>query len=486
MFTEHELAQLIDDLPDAIVIVDGTGVIRYANTAVEHVLGYEPAQLVGEPLHVLVPEDLRSQHDVHHARFRDAPSPRPMGTGLDLGARHRSGAIVPVEIALVPVRGRVRMTAAFVRDVSTHRSLTTRLEAKNAMVVSMTQGDPIEATMRLAASHIRTVLRADGAWIALPTPHGDGLTVVASDAVDGAALVGRTFGESRSTWWPDGSPTVMEVDVTSPLVPFDGPHARMFGAAIVARVGIRELVGVVFVARLPGTAPFTQADLEVTRSFAELVALALDLDSARSRAQKLALAAEHERIARDLHDTVIQRLFAEGLHLEAAALDAPAPVAERILAIANELDEGIREIRDTIFRLRPRAPVAPLDDEVRAMVARYADPALLTWQVEMRGDVEAATAAGLGEPMLAMLRECLANTVRHAEASRVEVYVDVTDDHLDVMVVDDGIGPGRPGSGGLGLVNLQARAIALAGTFSIDAGRDGGTVVHWRVPLSDQ
>lgn len=491
MFADLDLEQLLDDLPDAVLIVDERARIRHANAAVGPILGYERSELLDQPLSMLVPDSLRARHAAHHARFSDHPSPRPMGVGLQLHARHKDGSDVPVEIALVPVRKRPQMTAAFVRDVSLQRSLVARLVAKTDMVTSMTKGDPVDATMRLAAAHARSVLRADACWVALRDPVKELLTIVASDAGDHRSMLDMSFDARRSMVWSPSGPSVAVVDATSTESPFGEPASLGYGPLLVARIGHNELVGTVVLARDLGRRAFTVQDHDTARGLADVVAVALDLDRARAEAQKVVMSAEHERIARDLHDTVIQRLFAEGLRLESAALTSPEPIATHIQSVVTNLDEVIREIRDTIFRLQPRSPKGPLDDEVRALVAACTEPAGLRWHVDIRGDPRSAALSEVAEPALAVLRECLANTVRHASATQVDVLVEVLTEAdggaLALTVVDDGVGPG-PGAAtdGRGLMNLQARAIALGGTFSIKPADGGGTVVHWQVPLVTQ
>ena len=198
------------------------------------------------------------------------------------------------------------------------------------------------------------------------------------------------------------------------------------------------------------------------------------------------LVSERERIARDLHDDVIQRLFATGLSLEATAqgVDDPAMV-ERITGAVEDLNVSIRQIRSTIFELnRQPSGVTSLRSDVLAVCDDATAVLGFRPSCDIRGPIDSSVADQTGSHLLLCLREALSNVARHASASRVRVEVTVDPRRLLLEVVDDGTGyrptPGRPSSG---IDNMRVRAEALGGSFSIATGGDGGTVVVWSVPL---
>ena len=198
------------------------------------------------------------------------------------------------------------------------------------------------------------------------------------------------------------------------------------------------------------------------------------------------LVSERERIARDLHDDVIQRLFATGLSLQAAAqgVDEPATAA-RITRAVEELNVSIRQIRSTIFELNEPSPGGTSLRRDVVAVCDEATPALgFRPSCDITGPIDSAVADVAGTHLLLCLREALSNVARHAVASSVHVEVGVDPAQLALRVVDDGTGyrpsAGRPSSG---LDNMRARADALGGSFSIEPGAQGGTVVIWSVPL---
>jgi signal transduction histidine kinase len=205
-----------------------------------------------------------------------------------------------------------------------------------------------------------------------------------------------------------------------------------------------------------------------------------------ARGRDLTLLEDRERIAADLHDRAIQRLFATGLGLEALVRVASPEVAERIQTAVEDLDVVIREIRSTIFALQARRVsgrglrMGLLQLGAEAAGALGFEPA-----VRLEGPVDTAVSGALAEDLLATAREALSNVARHAEASRAELALRVADDVVELTVTDDGVGPGegrRPG--GKGRENLSRRAEAHGGGFELGPVAVGrGTRARWWAPL---
>jgi len=208
--------------------------------------------------------------------------------------------------------------------------------------------------------------------------------------------------------------------------------------------------------------------------------LAIDEQLQRA-AQEVRVLEDRDRIARDLHDTVIQRLFAAGMSLQAAASMVEAPdVSRRLDGVVDELDETIRELRTAIYELNQRTTdVDALPQRIMRVVADAplgdTDPV-----VRLEGRLDAVPSEH-GEQLLSALREALSNVARHARAATVEVTVDAGDE-LVLLVCDDGVGIPTDVEPGNGLANLDARASRLGGTFSVLAASGGGTALEWRVP----
>jgi signal transduction histidine kinase len=219
------------------------------------------------------------------------------------------------------------------------------------------------------------------------------------------------------------------------------------------------------------------------------------IDNARlhARVQELALVDDRARIARDLHDTVIQRLFATGLSLQGTAALIPTdPVraVDRVEAAVDDLDVTVKQIRSAIFGLEDRGAeaegyaagvrsrVLDLVREARPLLAQ--EPTVL-----FEGPVDASTPDELVPDLLATLREALSNVGRHAHATHVEVQLAVSGGELVLSVRDDGTGPPGPDvARGRGLANMTARADRRGGTLDLRPGDQAGTALTWRVPLS--
>ena len=321
---------LFESIPEMVLVVDGAGVIIYANGHCAAIVGWTPEELIGKPIESLVPDRMIGEHQSRRQGFTDGQSARPMKRGLLLTALHRSGYEVPVEIALSPLNGAVSATVATVRDV------TDRLETAALLV---------EAETRL-------------------------------DVLD-----------------------------------------------------------------------------------------------------------DRDRIARELHDSVIQRLFAAGLHLQAST-NRP-DTTERVSVVVDEIDEAIREIRGVIFTLhRPAGFDSGLEAALRASINEASR--LLGHRPTLKlGGILSNISRELGADLLAVLREAMTNVAKHAQATRTEVSLDVGIDAVTLIVYDDGVGLSSSSSanaGGLGLRNIQERASRLGGEAQFRDGRPRGTEVRWIVP----
>jgi len=264
------------------------------------------------------------------------------------------------------------------------------------------------------------------------------------------------------------------------------PHHPMMRSflGVPVRIGT-EVFGNLYLCEKRGAAEFTEDDEVLVESLAAIAAVAIENSRLHGRLQDLAVLADRERIARDLHDKVIQRLFAAGMTLQAAVRLPTADLAERVEAAVDELDAVVNDIRQTIFDLT----VHPhehrgLTAAVLAVVDDMTRDTGLAVSVRLAPDLDHRVDARGADATVTALREILANTVRHAAATSVDVDLSGAADDLVMVVTDDGCGPhpGAPTPGhGHGLHNLAARAEALGGTFRIAAHTAPGTRVVWTI-----
>jgi signal transduction histidine kinase len=237
--------------------------------------------------------------------------------------------------------------------------------------------------------------------------------------------------------------------------------------------------------RVRGRLAFTVADLEGANGFANQASLALELAEARAEQRRAEMLDERERIAADLHDHVIQRLFAAGLSLQAVAAGlGPGRQTDRIMGTIKDLDDTISQIRTTIFQLQLTGQSTSKGVRARVLdVVGDVTPALgFSPAVRFAGLLEGTVPDDLAEDLLAVVREALTNVARHAEASSVEVEVTAEPGSLSLDVRDDGVGL-HPGARRSGLANLDRRAEHHGGRLSLKSREPSGTWLRWTVPI---
>ncbi|TKV61203.1 GAF domain-containing protein [Nakamurella flava] len=360
------------------------------------------------------------------------------------------------------------------------------LQSSNQLMIDVLTGS---ADTQHVVDIARETADADIGLHASPVPDSDlaVIDVVSGPSVDG--LTGATFplmgtrtrevlnnGRSLRTRIGGRNETppplrLDDLDEVGPLimVPLTGGH------------GTR---GVLVLGRRVDRPDFTAAELDLVATYAGHAAVALELVEARAAQARIDILEDRERIARDLHDHVIQRLFAVGLRLQGGQRAAPPQLADRIGQAVDDLDDTITQIRTTIFELN-RRPTAG-SGSLRAIVLRVVDelsPGLRRRPtVELRGPLDSLVPRSLYADVEAVLREGLANVARHAHADDVEVGVDVADGVLVLEVIDDGPGFGDDQSRS-GLDNLRRRAERHHGTLWLSPPGQPGAVLRWSVPL---
>ena len=267
------------------------------------------------------------------------------------------------------------------------------------------------------------------------------------------------------------------------------PPARQhmpLGPAIVLPLGAPgDVRGVFTVGRGQGAMPLAPQAVEMVTTFAAQAGIALELAEHRNDAERLAVLQDRDRIARDLHDLVIQRLYATGMSLQGAMpLIARPEAVERVSSAVDALDETIREIRSAIFSLQDRGDAKQhgLRARILDVVGEMTDALGFAPSLRLVGPLDDRVPADVAEHLLSALREALSNAARHAAASWVDVTVE-TGSELVLRVIDDGSGIG-PGTRRSGLANLAERAESLGGRLQVGTAEGGGTELDWRVPGS--
>lgn len=363
------------------------------------------------------------------------------------------------------------------------------LEANGEIVAGLLPGSGETDVLEMIVGHAVRILSADLGVLALPLD-GDTLSVALAVGVDADAHRGLTLprhGSFVGAALSAGSPLI-SLDVEhDPRITAGPPRWQGLGPAVaVPMITSKRVRGVLVLARLHGRDPFTEQQTAPLLTFAGQGALAMEMTEQRASAEQLALLKDHERIARDLHDLAIQRLFATGMTLQSALRFVDHPEAsERLFRAVDDLDETIKIIRSTIFGLRAHDSGRVAHGlRVRTVTAVEQAARVLgfTPSLHMEGLIDTDVPAEIAEHVLAVLSEALGNTARHAHASAADVSLIVRDRRLTLMVKDNGVGIPRNGRRS-GLRNLAKRAESLGGELTVETPAEGGARLVWRVPL---
>jgi len=367
------------------------------------------------------------------------------------------------------------------------RRRETWLRALSEISTRLLSGTESGEVLTFIGQRAREMVEADVVAILSPDESGEYLDVVnaegpAADSVERSrvAVEGSISGAAFTTAEPVMVSTLAERSMTL-LGPQIGP-----AAAVPLGAGGSQPRGVLALGRRAGRLPFSEAELQMLHSFAGQAAIALELAERRKDAERLGLLEDRDRIAKDLHDVVIQRLFAVAMTLMSTVRLVERPEAvQRLQTAIDELDETIRQIRSTIFALQtPRDLESPsLRSQIVELVEDARSRLGFMPGLKLEGQLDNQVAPNVAEHLLAVLREALSNVVRHAKASHVDVTVRAVDGTLTLQVDDNGIGP-SPGGRRSGLRNLQERAERLGGEFEFGPGRERGSSLRWSVPLS--
>jgi signal transduction histidine kinase len=390
--------------------------------------------------------------------------------------------------ALASTAGNAIENARLFEEASQHRHWLAASTEVTQQLFAATADQPLELVLRLAVQGAQ----ADLANLVLPVG-GDpknGWSVRTAAGVLADTVTGQGV--------DDGSALGQVIESGKPLL-VDDCAALVGGAGIYSQpelgIGVgsmvcaplltgEQVVGVLSVGRIIGRARFTETDMDQLAVFAGHAGLALELDRARADRDALARVEDHDRIAADLHDHVIQELFATGMGLEGRVHTVPRPEhRQRLLGYVDAIDNTIRRIRATIFELQTdRQPDVPGLREALLAVSQDETAALgFTPRLEYKGLLDTIP-LDLAEDVVAVVREALSNTARHAHASRVSVRVCSADEVVTVEVTDDGDGIGSAIRSS-GLTNLRRRAEARGGTLELSTPAGGGTSLHWNARL---
>lgn len=341
-----------------------------------------------------------------------------------------------------------------------------------------------ENVLDVIAERVAAFIDAD--LVAVIVPHHDQMQLAAVSGAEATSLRGRTYpaedslasraiAERRAVSirgfstraldaWPDTGPTVAIPLITA-----------------------GETLGVLTISRRPEAVDFSAAELDSAFAFAEQASIALEVVRSRELRRSQETAHDRARIARDLHDRVIQRLFGAGLALQSVASLTGGEPSAIIEAQIDAIDEAIKDIRTIIFALGStrRPGRIGVRDRLLGVIGEVTGSWHVPPRISFAGPLDSLITSALADDLVSILRELLTNIVKHAHATRVQIEVSVADEHVTVVVEDDGVGISSPTTGH-GLTNLEDRAALRSGRSTITRPSGGGTRVEWIVPLGSE
>ena len=362
------------------------------------------------------------------------------------------------------------------------------LQASAEVTRRLLSGTPPSEVVELVTQQVLEMSGADLATLALPEGERRELVIRHAAGEEAADILGLLLPRASlsAEVLATGEPVTVEDFSQDERIARVARERMQLGPAVLFPLGARGNVrGVLTIGRRPGAMPLTHAATEMVGSFAAQAGVALELADARRDAEQVTMLQDRERIARDLHDLVIQRLYATGMSLQGALpLIARPEVADRVSRAVDAMDDTIGEIRSAIFALQSRHDLKQpgLSERVLDVLQEMTGPLGFAPSLSLSSGLDDQVPAEVADQALHVLREALSNAARHADASRVDLRVQAGSD-LVVVVSDDGVGMGDS-TRRSGLANLAERAGQLGGTLQVGPAGDRGTELRWQVPLT--
>ena len=368
------------------------------------------------------------------------------------------------------------------RLFETARRRQSWLQASTDTTLQMLTGSPDEV-FETIGHKVKELAGADTVTFVRPAPDEDQLVVEVAVGVGSQELMASTYPiENTLSQYVLETGVPIVVDVSRDELPLQGSVylssvVPVGPVMVLPLVGARTTRGVLFVGRLQGRLRFTEDEVEMATAFANHASIALELVETRRDQQRMLLLEDRARIARDLHDHVIQQLFAAGMGIQGVAAGLDEPRADQLEEVVGRVDEAIRQIRSSIFQLTPHRFGGHLRTAVMEVVAEVTPLLGFSPDVSFSGPVDILSDPQLTGDVAAVVREGLTNIARHACATRAQVTVSGNAGEMTVCVTDDGVGLGDTGRRS-GLDNIRRRAEQRSGSLAVEDAAPG-TRITW-------
>ena len=512
------LKLLVESMPIAVVIVDSGGHILYVNAKLEEMFRYEPDELVGQVVEVLIPERFHQMHTRHRQGYMKHLHVRSMGSGMDLAGRRKDGTDFPLEAGLSPlILDNETFIVVTVTDISVRKQveemLARQVEERNQEVAHRQRiAEAIRSILSVLNSN-STLAESLGFIVsqAAQLLHADACVIYSREERFGQLQSQATSGQMPDEWEdafeefiaqqaqfyqepmicaqgvqpvpafginaPDTSTLVANTLTANTLVANDDSPAYLTVPIRDTR-GIYGLILLLYEQRLE----IADQEIDLALRLADLAALALTRAHLRAQIEHSAVAAERSRIARDLHDAVTQTLFSASIiaGVLPTIWQRNEEEGRRRLEVLRELTRGaLAEMRTLLLELRPAKLVeVDLADLLRQLAEATSGRARVPVTVEIEGSTDIS--ADVKVALYRVAQEALNNVAKHAQASHAQIQLRCTQDQVRLAVIDDGVGFvfERIAPQHLGLGIMRERADAIGATLSVSSQPNQGTLIE--------
>ncbi len=530
MIASQKLAEeLYESAPEAMVTVNAQGRITRVNSQAEAVFGYTREELLNQPLDILVPESVLSDHKKHFINYYSAPHRRAINTRPEVSARRKDGQEFPVEVGLSPfqINGETFVTAD-IRDITERKQMdqalryrTNVLEALNQVTLDLVNRHEMDDILQTLLMKIGSLLDAADISFDL-VENGDTLVTYAVTS-DQPLKKGDTMRRGEGGWlsWQaidSGEPAVLDDYVTwaNRRALYEGYPIH---AIMIVPIHQRNcVIGAINISRCEANKPFNETDIYVAKQLAQMAALVLDnaqlysqlqselIESVRregalhevqeqviEQQRRMAMVDERQRMARDLHDSVNQSIHSLMLFSETLVSALERKNIERAGQISERLQESARQVLKETRLLLYQTQVAGqergvnLIEELNERLANVEGRAGIRTQIIQEGSLEYCPLAW-HQNLFWITIEALNNSLKHAQARSVQIVIRSHPMYMELEIKDDGRGfdTTKSRAGGYGLRNMRERAELLGGAVTFTSSPQNGTRVLLRAEIMEQ
>jgi PAS domain S-box-containing protein len=493
--SQAHLADILNIAPEAIISIDQKQRIILYNRGAEQIFGYSADEAIGQPLDILLPKEYIGAHRQHIADFAASNmTARLMGERQKISGRRKNGEVFPAEASISRLKGDETIFTVVLRDITERERaeaerehLIVQLKALNEAARAITAELSLAQVLQKIVETARTLMKVKYAVLGIynEEQHLSRFITAGISKIDYAKIEATSI--ERNLLGPlleQGKSVIINNIAVHPTAnpPKDHPPLnKLLGVPILSK---GNLIGVLYLADKEDQSKFTTADQELVERLALHAAIAIENARLYERTQRLAILEERERFARDLHDGIIQSIYAVGLILEQAKNDIPQanqPLKEQFVLCMNNLAAVIKDIRNYIFDLRPQASKHQgLEARLEGLIKEVRANTLLPIHAEISPDVSSYLSDWQISHIFHICHEALSNAIRHAKPKQIFISLTREKETITLQVEDDGIGfelPPEINPGHRGLANIRTRVFQLGAYLHIDTAPQQGTRV---------